>query len=75
MEESAFMVPAALISGGMFFACVIGVVAMFLRSKAKERIHKERMLMIEKGLEIPKELLEVKKAKRPMLSAGIFPNG
>jgi len=34
----------------------VGIVAMILRSQARERLQKERMLLVEKGLAVPKEL-------------------
>jgi hypothetical protein len=47
----------------------VGIVAMVLRSREKERAHRERMFMAEKGIEIPKELYGVnayvKEQKKP----------
>jgi hypothetical protein len=42
-------------------AFAVGIAAMVLRSKERERTHRERMFLAEKGLEIPKELYDVEK--------------
>jgi MFS family permease len=44
-----------------------GIAAMVLRSKERERAHRERMFMAEKGMEIPKELYAIPspKEKKP----------
>jgi hypothetical protein len=42
----------------MLVALVIVIVAMILKSKADARKHHERMLLAEKGLEIPRELYD-----------------
>jgi hypothetical protein len=46
-------------------AFAIAIVAMVLKSHARERQHRERMFMAEKGLEIPQELYELPEAKEP----------
>jgi hypothetical protein len=46
----------------------VGIAAMVLKSRERERAHRERMFLAEKGIEIPKELYDVraetKKEKR-----------
>ncbi|RPI08935.1 MAG: hypothetical protein EHM65_09705 [Acidobacteriales bacterium] len=58
------IIGAVLLIVGSFAA---GIVAMILRSQARERLQKERMLLLEKGLEVPRELyvLEAKPAREP----------
>jgi hypothetical protein len=48
-----------------FLAFGTGVVAMWLKSREKERKHRERMFMAEKGLPIPQELYGAPPAKKP----------
>ncbi len=58
----------AIVSMFLFLAAFgVVVVAMVLKAKGKERLHRERMFLAEKGLEIPKELYEKeeKKEKKP----------
>jgi hypothetical protein len=50
-----FLIPVTVLFG--VFAIV--VVAMILKSQAKDRQHRERMFMAEKGIEIPKELYDL----------------
>lgn len=49
-------------------AFAVGIAAMVLKSRERERTHRERMFLAEKGLPIPKELYdveaEVKKEKK-----------
>ncbi|MBM3321276.1 MAG: hypothetical protein FJY73_11425 [Candidatus Eisenbacteria bacterium] len=55
---------------------------MILKSRERERLHKERMFLAEKGLEIPRELyVEREKEKKPsdyrttrvvLLISGVF---
>ncbi|NWG13395.1 MAG: hypothetical protein HXY20_07680 [Acidobacteria bacterium] len=33
-----------------------GITAMILKARARERLHRERMLLAEKGMDIPREL-------------------
>lgn len=57
----------------LMVALVIVVVAMVLKSRADGRRHKERMLLAEKGMEIPRELydaLEHREAKPNGYRAG-----
>jgi hypothetical protein len=42
-------------------AFAVGIVAMILNGRAKERRHRERMYLAEKGMDIPPELYEVQK--------------
>ena len=60
MSVGPFLIPVVAIIGA--FAIVI--TSMILQSKARDRRQRERMLMAEKGLEIPQELYEVKEVKR-----------
>ncbi len=57
----ALSIPIVAILGA--FATVIA--AAYLRSREKEQLHKERMLRLEKGLEIPPELFESRPEKKP----------
>ncbi|HVP56862.1 MAG TPA: DUF6249 domain-containing protein [bacterium] len=43
---------------GMAMALVIVVAAMILKSRSDAQKHKERMLLAEKGLEVPRELYD-----------------
>ena len=54
---SPFVIPV------VFFvcACIVSIIAMVLSSRAKERLHKERMYLLEKGMEIPPELYDTRK--------------
>jgi UDP-N-acetylmuramyl pentapeptide phosphotransferase/UDP-N-acetylglucosamine-1-phosphate transferase len=47
-----YLVPIVAIVG----AFLVGIVAMLLKSRSSERAHRERMFLVEKGLEVPKEL-------------------
>ena len=58
-----FLIPVVVLVG--VFATVI--VAMIFKSKANERDHRERMVMIEKGMEIPEHLYAPPKKEK-----GIF---
>jgi hypothetical protein len=52
-----FLIPIVFLLG----AFAVGIVAMVLNAQAKERKHRERMFLAEKGMEIPAELYEVQK--------------
>jgi hypothetical protein len=58
MNDSATMVATIIPVFSLTVALVIIVVAMMLKSKADSRRHKERMLLVEKGLEIPSQLYD-----------------
>lgn len=48
----------ALVAGlSIIGAFTAAIVAMILKGREKERLHKERMFLVEKGAEIPRELL------------------
>lgn len=47
-----YLIPITAIAG----AFIAGIVAMILASKAKDRVHRERMFMAERGIEIPPAL-------------------
>jgi hypothetical protein len=52
-----------LVAIGMFSAIVvIAMGSMVLRSRAQERLHRERMFLAEKGLPIPQELYAPRKS-------------
>jgi len=61
----AFAIPMT----AMMVALVIVIAAMILKSKADARKHTERMMLAEKGLEIPRELYD--QVSRPEVK----PNG
>jgi flagellar basal body-associated protein FliL len=52
-----FLIPIVFLLG----AFAVGIAAMILNSQAKERKHRERMYLAEKGMDIPTELYEVQK--------------
>jgi hypothetical protein len=52
----ALMIPIIAIIG----AFAVGIVAMVLKSRAREQAQRERIFLAEKGLEIPRELYEAK---------------
>jgi hypothetical protein len=52
-----FLIPIVFLIG----AFATGIAAMWLNGKAKERRHRERMFLAEKGMDIPPELYEVQK--------------
>ncbi len=52
-----FLIPIVFMVG----AFAVGIVAMILNSQAKDRRHRERMYLAEKGMDIPPELYEVQK--------------
>jgi hypothetical protein len=54
-----YLIPITVLIG--VFAIVI--VAMVLKSQAKDRQHRERMYMAEKGLEVPRELYDIPEVK------------
>jgi len=58
MNESTTIVATTIPMFSLMVALVIIVVAMMLRSRADGRRHKERMLLAEKGLEIPPQLYD-----------------
>ncbi len=60
-DFSVFLIPIVAISG----AFAVAIVAAVLRTREKEQLHRERMLMLEKGMEIPSELLEPREEKKP----------
>lgn len=54
-----YLIPITVLIG--VFA--IAIVAMVLKSQAKDRQHRERMFMAEKGLEVPRELYDISEVK------------
>jgi len=55
--------------GGLFLGFIaVGIVALILRNKEKERMHKERILLLEKGETIPDALYGIKPEKEKALS-------
>ena len=55
----AYLIPITAVAGSF----AVAIVAMILKSQARERKHKERMLLLEKGVDIPKELYDVPEEK------------
>lgn len=55
----AVMIPIVAIIGGI----AIAIVAVIVEGKKKELVHRERLIAIEKGVELPP--LEEKEEKRP----------
>ncbi|RPJ41194.1 MAG: hypothetical protein EHM19_12405 [Candidatus Latescibacterota bacterium] len=50
-------IPALVAGLSIIGAFTAAIMAMILKGREKERLHKERMLLVEKGAEIPRELL------------------
>jgi hypothetical protein len=57
------VLPALVVSLLLAGAFAAGITAMILKSREKERLHKERMLLVERGAEIPRELLGFEEKK------------
>jgi hypothetical protein len=55
-----FLIPIVAISG----AFAVAIVAMILKSHTRDRQHRERMFLAEKGMEIPKELYEIPEPRK-----------
>ena len=53
-------------------AFAVGIAAMVLKSRERERTHRERMFLAEKGMEIPKELYELEKVAAKKERKGDF---
>jgi hypothetical protein len=58
MDESTTLVATLIPVFSLTVALVIVVVAMILKSRSDARRHKERLAMLEKGMEIPRELYD-----------------
>lgn len=58
---AAMMIPIVAIVG----AFATAIVAALLKTREKELLHRERMLRLEKGLEIPSYLFEMNEEKKP----------
>ena len=58
-EWVGFLVPVFFVICG----AAVGIAAMTLKARQKDRMHRERMFMAEKGLEIPSDLYEQREAK------------
>jgi hypothetical protein len=56
-----FLIPIVLLLGSF----AIAIIAILAKTWSRERMHRERMFLAEKGLEIPKELYETREPKRP----------
>ncbi len=56
----AILIPITLFLGGF----AVAIVAMVLKFKERDRTRSERMLLTEKGLEVPKELYVVRQEKK-----------
>ncbi len=59
-------IPLAAIIGGFTLA----IVEMFLKARANERRHRERVLMLEKGMELPQDAVEIHAQKPTDFPAG-----
>jgi len=59
VDESTTLVATLIPIFSLTVALVIVVVAMILRSRADSRRSKERLALLEKGLEVPRELYDV----------------
>jgi short subunit fatty acids transporter len=59
VDMMPFVIPIVAI------VCVfaVGIMAMFFQGQAKERAHRERMFLAEKGMEIPPQLYEKPRKK------------
>ncbi len=66
MSMAPFSIPIAVLIGA--FAIVI--TAMILQSRARDRQQRERMFMAEKGLEVPRELYQIREPKKRDFRAG-----
>jgi hypothetical protein len=58
MNDANMIIATTIPVFSLMVALVIVVVAMILKSKADGRRHKERMLLAEKGMEIPPQLYD-----------------
>jgi hypothetical protein len=56
----AILIPMTRFLGGF----AVAVVAMVLKFKERDRTRSERMLLTEKGLEVPKELYQVRQERK-----------
>jgi hypothetical protein len=56
-----FLIPIVALVG----AFAVAIVTMILKSHARDRQHRERMFMAEKGLEVPKELYDQPEPEKP----------
>jgi hypothetical protein len=56
-----YLIPTVAILG----AFGVAIVAMILKGQARERQHRERMFLAEKGLDIPRELYEIQEQEKP----------
>ncbi|MFH1681296.1 MAG: DUF6249 domain-containing protein [Candidatus Eisenbacteria bacterium] len=54
-----FLIPVVVLIG----AFAAAIMAMILKSRERERLHKERMFLAERGLEIPRELYGIEEKK------------
>ncbi len=56
-----FLLPIVAVLG----AFAVAITGMILKSHARDRQQRERMYFAEKGMEIPKELYDIKEPKKP----------
>ena len=61
VQFTPFILPIVAIVG----AFAIAITGMILRSHARDRQQRERMFFAEKGMEIPKELYDIREPKKP----------
>ena len=62
-----FLIPIVFLIG----AFAIGIVAMILNTKSKDRRHQERMYLAETGMDIPMELYEARKEEVSSRETGV----
>jgi hypothetical protein len=60
IEAAIPIVVCGLMLGGAFTAAIV---AMILKGREKERLHRERLFFAEKGIEIPRELYGFEESK------------
>ena len=56
-----FILPMVAVLG----AFAVAITGMILKSHARDRQQRERMFFAEKGMEIPKELYEIREPRKP----------
>jgi len=60
-DVAVFLVPIVAIIGA-FATAIVGAV---LRARERQHLHQERLLLLERGMEIPPQLFEQKEEKKP----------
>jgi hypothetical protein len=57
----ALAIPILLIFGGI----AVAITAIIMSGRTKELVHKERLIALDKGIDLPAEPVKVKREKRP----------